>query len=220
MDQGVTVLTAARQAHLHVIHVTFGCYTNDGSDLEFFKQRTIGDEHSKLKERIVPVRCVCSSCCAAQCLRCLRAAKVSPWRKPVPELAFALSCSCPDAAAVGVCTQPEYSPAPGEAVLLTSTTSAFASTGLFRLVSVVLLAALCLSCHPLPGANAASLVTSCAGLEQILKNMHVVYLIFIGSYSDGCLGLTAADSISRGFLPTVRTTLTRECCVDVLLEAY
>jgi hypothetical protein len=150
----------------------------------------------------------------------LRAAEVSPWRKPVPELAFAVSCSCPDAAAVGVCTQPEYSPAPGEAVLLTSTTSAFASTGLFRLVSVVLLAALCLSCHPLPGANAASLVTSCAGLEQILKNMHVVYLIFIGSYSDGCLGLTAADSISRGFLPTVRTTLTRECCADVLLEAY
>ena len=63
----------------------------------------------------------------------------------------------------------EYSPAPGEVVLLTSTTSAFASTG----------------------------------LEQILKNMHVVYPIFVGSFTDGCLGLTAADSISRGFLPTV-----------------
>ena len=118
VEQGRTVIAAARQAHVHVIHVTFGCYTTDGSDLEFFKQRTIGDEHSKLQERNVPH---------------------------------------------------EYSPAPGEAVLLTSTTSAFASTG----------------------------------LEQILKNMHVVYPIFVGSFTDGCLGLTAADSISRGFLPTV-----------------
>jgi hypothetical protein len=61
-----------RAVFWQVIHVTFGCYTADGSDLEFFKQRTIGDDHSKLKERIVPA---------------------------------------------------EYSPAPGEAVLLTSTTS-------------------------------------------------------------------------------------------------
>ena len=50
--------------------------------------------------------------------------------------------------------------------------------------------------------------------------MHVVYLIFIGSFTDGCLGLTAADSISRGFLPTVRTALTREYFADVLLETY
>ena len=79
VDQGVTVLTAARQAHLHVIHVTFGCYTNDGSDLEFFKQRTIGDEHSKLKKRIVPVRCACFSCCAAQwsALFCMQLKEVS-----------------------------------------------------------------------------------------------------------------------------------------------
>ena len=72
VDQGVTVLTAARQAHLHVIHVTFGCYTNDGSDLEFFKQRTIGDEHSKLKERIVPVRCVCRSFAQCPALICVQ----------------------------------------------------------------------------------------------------------------------------------------------------
>ena len=48
--------------------------------------------------------------------------------------------------------------APGEAVLQTSTSSAFASTG----------------------------------LEQILKNMHVVYPIFIGSFTDGCAQTTTA----------------------------
>ena len=59
----------------------------------------------------------------------------------------------------------------------------------------------------------------CTGLEQILKNMHIVYLIFIGSYTDGCLGLTAADSISRGFLPTVRTTFTFKLTLRYFADA-
>lgn len=59
----------------------------------------------------------------------------------------------------------------------------------------------------------------CTGLEQILKNMHIVYLIFVGSYTDGCLGLTAADSISRGFLPTVRTASTCRLTLEYFAEA-
>ena len=118
VEHGTAVLRAARAAGLHVLHVTLGCFKTDGSDLEYFKQRALGDDHSKLTARMVPH---------------------------------------------------QYAPAPGEAVLLTTTSSAFASTG----------------------------------LEQLLKNMHVVYPIFIGCYSDGCLGLTAAEAMSRGFMPTV-----------------
>jgi len=129
-----------RAVFWQVIHVTFGCYTADGSDLEFFKQRTIGDDHSKLKERIVPA---------------------------------------------------EYSPAPGEAVLLTSTTSV-------RNKNAFLLKTPFDSCFsksdlsiPLPrqardkhrnsgGKSRFLQAFASTGLEQILKNMHVVYPIFLG----------------------------------------
>ena len=48
------LLAAARQAHVHVVHITFGCYTVDGSDLEFMKQRAIGDDRSRLQEQSAP----------------------------------------------------------------------------------------------------------------------------------------------------------------------
>lgn len=104
--------------------------------------------------------------------------------------------------------------------MFTTTTSAFASTGSSRSRSIPLFQRLFRTGIPLAYASAsrwikrrlATRLNSLwfptepgTGLEQILKNMHVVYPIFIGSFTDGCLGLTAADSISRGFLPTVRT---------------
>lgn len=59
VDSGVEVLAAARKAQIHIIHVTLHSHTSNGSDLEYFKQRTIGDEHGKLKnQRNVPVRCL------------------------------------------------------------------------------------------------------------------------------------------------------------------
>jgi hypothetical protein len=82
---GALVLERARHAGLHVLHITLGCFKTDGSDLEYFKQRALGDDHAKLNVRNVPY---------------------------------------------------EYSPAPGEAVLLSSTSSAFASTGLEMLLKV------------------------------------------------------------------------------------
>ena len=39
---------------MHVVHITFGCYTVDGSDLEFMKQRAIGDDRSRLQEQSAP----------------------------------------------------------------------------------------------------------------------------------------------------------------------
>jgi nicotinamidase-related amidase len=116
--RGKDLLDSARNHGIHVVHITLGCWKTDGTDLEYFKQRAIGDDHAMLNERPI---------------------------------------------------HPDFDPAPGEAVLLASTSSAFASTG----------------------------------LDNILRNMNVVYPIFAGSFTDGCLGLTAAESISRGYLPTV-----------------
>ncbi len=73
----------------------------------------------------------------------LHAAEGSQCRKPEPELAPAFYGVFSYATVAASGTQAEYSPAPGEAVLLTSTTSAFASTGRFRLVSVLLQLCVC-----------------------------------------------------------------------------
>lgn len=34
-----------------MVHVTLGCWKTDGSDLEYFKQRAIDDEHEQLNDR-------------------------------------------------------------------------------------------------------------------------------------------------------------------------
>lgn len=47
------LLIAARTYGVHVVHVTLGCWKPDGTDLEYFKQRAIDDEHEKLN--LVPI---------------------------------------------------------------------------------------------------------------------------------------------------------------------
>ena len=41
------------------------------------------------------------------------------------------------------------------------------------------------------------------GLAALLHNMGTQYLVFAGRLTEGCLGLTAAEALSRGFLSTI-----------------
>ena len=50
--------------------------------------------------------------------------------------------------------------------------------------------------------TSASAFTS-TGLAALLHNMAVQYLVFAGRLTEGCLGLTAAESLSHGFLSTI-----------------
>ncbi|MEA1951162.1 MAG: isochorismatase family protein [Planctomycetota bacterium] len=41
------------------------------------------------------------------------------------------------------------------------------------------------------------------GLAALLHNMKIQYLVFAGRLTEGCLGLTAAEALSHGFLSTI-----------------
>lgn len=49
------------------------------------------------------------------------------------------------------------------------------------------------------------------GLAALLHNMKIQYLVFAGRLTEGCLGLTAAESLSHGFL----STLAEDACNGV-----
>ncbi|MBN1556176.1 MAG: cysteine hydrolase [Phycisphaerae bacterium] len=124
-----TLLAAARKHNIPVIHVILGCWTKDGSDLEYFKQRMNDLARAEGRDPM-PKR---------------------SWNSPRRQI------------------YPSLKPTEGEIVLQKTSASAFATTG----------------------------------METILHNMGMRYLVFAGKQTEGCCGLTAAEGLSRGFLVTM-----------------